>query len=137
MILFDLSRLVSRAGRETPTGIDRVELAYAEHLTATNTPLCFTMMTTAGRLGVLPRAAAEQYLRTLAGAWRQHPSSRQIWRTKRLARRLHAEALLRGGRTLRAQRPDKPLYLLVSHHHLEKRRAIAGLKERAGRPLCA
>ena len=31
MILFDLSRLVSRAGRETPTGIDRVELAYAEH----------------------------------------------------------------------------------------------------------
>jgi hypothetical protein len=31
MIALDLSRLLSRAGRGTPTGIDRVELAYAEH----------------------------------------------------------------------------------------------------------
>jgi glycosyltransferase involved in cell wall biosynthesis len=135
VILLDLSRLVSRAGRETPTGIDRVELAYAEHLTATNTPLCFTMLTTAGRFGLLPRAVAEQYLRALAEAWRQDPSSRQIGRTKRLARTLHAEALLRGGRALRAQfrsRLDHQVYLLVSHHHLEKGRVIARLKERAG-----
>ena len=34
MIALDLSRLLSRAGRGTPTGIDRVELAYAEHLIA-------------------------------------------------------------------------------------------------------
>ena len=39
MILFDLSRLVSRAGRGTPTGIDRVELAYAGHLIRRGLPL--------------------------------------------------------------------------------------------------
>jgi len=39
VIIFDLSRLVSRAGRETPTGIDRVELAYAEHFLAGSEPL--------------------------------------------------------------------------------------------------
>ena len=37
MIALDLSRLLSRAGRETPTGIDRVELAYAEHMIAART----------------------------------------------------------------------------------------------------
>ena len=34
VIALDLSRLLSRAGRATPTGIDRVEFAYAEHLIA-------------------------------------------------------------------------------------------------------
>ena len=34
MIALDVSRLLSRAGRGTPTGIDRVELAYAEHFIA-------------------------------------------------------------------------------------------------------
>jgi glycosyltransferase involved in cell wall biosynthesis len=136
VILFDLSRLVSRAGRETPTGIDRVELAYAERLIATNTntSLCFAILTTAGRLGLLPRAAAEQYLQALAGVWRRDSSARQIWRTKRLARTLHAEALLRGGRALRGEvrsRLENYVYLLVSHHHLEKSRVIARLKERA------
>ena len=41
MIALDLSRLLSRAGRGTPTGIDRVELAYAEHLIASGHPCCF------------------------------------------------------------------------------------------------
>jgi glycosyltransferase involved in cell wall biosynthesis len=134
VILFDLSRLISRAGRETPTGIDRVELAYAEHLITASTPLCFTMLTPSGRFGLLPRAAAEHYLRALAGAWRRTPSALQIWRTKRLARTLRGEALLRGGRALRAQcrlGADNPAYLLVSHHHLEKRRVIARLKQQA------
>jgi len=54
VILFDLSRLVSRAGRETPTGIDRVELAYAEHLVAGRTPLSFTITPPLAGFGMLP-----------------------------------------------------------------------------------
>src|SRR5215469_8530745 len=93
MILFDLSRLVSRAGRETPTGIDRVELAYAEHLLAGNLPVAFTMLTPFGRFGLLPTAAADDYVRTLAGMWR-HPAAPQGIRiAHRLARRLRAAAL--------------------------------------------
>ena len=132
VILFDLSRLISRAGRETPTGIDRVELAYAEHVIGGTAPLCFTVLTASGRFGLLPRAAAEDYIQTVAGTWRgQVGSPRQTGPAKRLARRLRLEALLRGERALQAKlrtQVDKPVYLLVSHHHLEKRRVIARLK---------
>jgi hypothetical protein len=54
LILLDLSRLVSRAGRETPTGIDRVELAYAKHLIGNSGFLHFTIMTPLGRLSLVP-----------------------------------------------------------------------------------
>ncbi|MBV8576743.1 MAG: glycosyltransferase family 4 protein [Acetobacteraceae bacterium] len=131
MILFDLSRLVSRAGRETPTGIDRVELAYAEHLVASRAPLSFTMMTLLGGFGMLPETVAKEYLQVLAGAWREAGSSQRIAQTKRLARTLHTAALWRGERALRGQcsaDTGRVVYVLVSHHHLEKRRAIARLK---------
>ena len=131
MILFDLSRLVSRAGRETPTGIDRVELAYAEHLVAGRTPLSFTMMTPLGGFGMLPEAVAKEYLQVLGGAWREAGSSQRIPQAKRLARTLRTAALWRGERALRGQcraESGRVVYMLVSHHHLEKRRAIARLK---------
>jgi glycosyltransferase involved in cell wall biosynthesis len=135
VILFDLSRLVSRAGRETPTGIDRVELAYAEHLITGHIPLSFTMMTPLGGFGMLPEAFAKEYLRVLAGAWREAGSSQSIRRAKRLAQRLRAAALWRGERALRGQcraETGRVVYMLVSHHHLEKRRAIARLKRQIG-----
>ena len=131
MILFDLSRLVSRAGRETPTGIDRVELAYAEHLLAGRARLSFTMMTPLGGFGLLPEALAKEYLQVLAGAWREAGSPQRIAQAKRLARTLHTAALWRGERALRGQcraETGRVVYMLVSHHHLEKRRAIARLK---------
>ncbi|HEY1431607.1 MAG TPA: glycosyltransferase family 1 protein, partial [Stellaceae bacterium] len=55
-------------------------------------------------------------------------------RTKRLARMLHAAALSRGEHALRTQfrsKTGRAVYLLVSHHHLEKIRAIARLKREA------
>jgi glycosyltransferase involved in cell wall biosynthesis len=134
VIIFDLSRLISRAGRETPTGIDRVELAYAEHLISEKASLCFAMLTPFGRFGVLPRAGAEDYIATLAGAWRHAASAELAWRAKRRARALAVAALLRGAHALRAQsRSEKgpPVYLLVSHHHLEKRQVIARLKRQS------
>jgi glycosyltransferase involved in cell wall biosynthesis len=136
VILFDLSRLISRAGRETPTGIDRVELAYAEHLLARGVPLYFTIVTPTGGFGLLPRAAAEDYIQTVAGMWRGDAASPpQTGRAKRLARRLRVGALLRGQHALQTQfreKLDSRIYLLVSHHHLEKRRLIAWLKQQGG-----
>ena len=137
MILFDLSRLVSRAGRETPTGIDRVELAYAEHLIGRGLPLSFTVLTAGGRFGLLPRAVADDYVETIARTWRGAAGARRDLRhTKQLARMLELRATLQGERALvKSLRAafDRPAYLLVSHHHLEKRRAIARLK----RQTCA
>ena len=133
MILFDLSRLVSRAGRETPTGIDRVELAYAEHLVTSRNPLSFTLMRPFGSFGEVSSAEAETYVSELAEVWRQAGSSQRIKQTKRLARNLRAAALWRVPRPVRQRSRSAPsdvVYLLVSHHHLEKRRAIARLKRR-------
>jgi glycosyltransferase involved in cell wall biosynthesis len=134
VILFDLSRLISRAGRETPTGIDRVELAYAEHLLAGKLPVAFTMLTPFGRFGLLPTAAADDYVRTLAEVWRHPAAPQRIQIAHRLARSLRAVALLRGESWLSARlrsEPRLPAYLLVSHHHLEKRHVIARLKQKA------
>src|SRR5207302_7680352 len=58
-------------------------------------------------------------------------SSQRTRRVKRLARSLRAAALWRGQHALRGQarsETGRVVYILVSHHHLEKRRAIARLK---------
>jgi glycosyltransferase involved in cell wall biosynthesis len=136
MIALDLSRLLSRAGRGTPTGIDRVELAYAEHLIAKGAPACFTALSAGGALGLLQRQAAEHFVAAIGAAWRgtvdpdqQNREVRRIARRARIAllvgRRRELTALLRTGGV-------PPVYLLVSHHHLEKRRLIARLMERSG-----
>jgi glycosyltransferase involved in cell wall biosynthesis len=136
VIVFDISRLLSRSGRGTPTGIDRVELAYAEHLIGGGGPLCFAALTPWGGLGLLPRPAADDYVAALASVWREAatlPSRRR--RLRRLARRLRLEPLRHGPRAFHARLPagaDGPVYLLVSHHHLERRRLIGRLK-RQGR----
>jgi glycosyltransferase involved in cell wall biosynthesis len=134
VIVFDISRLLSRSDRGTPTGIDRVELAYAEHLIDGGAPLCFAALTPWGGLGLLPRPAADDYVAALASVWRGAATSpsRQR-RVRRLARRLRLEPLQNGPRAFRALLPatvDQPVYLLVSHHHLERRRLIGRLKRR-------
>jgi len=136
MIALDLSRLLSRAGRGTPTGIDRVELAYAEHLIANGAPVCFTALGAGGGLGLLRRQMAEQFVVAIGAAWRGAldpvQQNRQV---RRIARQAHIALLVGRRRALMAQLRTggtPPVYLLVSHHHLEKRRLIARLKERSG-----
>lgn len=136
MIALDLSRLLSRAGRGTPTGIDRVELAYAEHLIANGASTCFTAVTPTGRLGLVPHRAGERFVAAIGDAWRGNvDQARQDRYVRRIARDLRI-ALLRGReRTLLDHlqgNSETTVYLLVSHHHLERRNLIARLKERGG-----
>ncbi len=135
MIALDLSRLLSRAGRGTPTGIDRVELAYAEHLIANGTSACFTALSASGGLGLLQRQTAEQFVAAIGAAWRGGlDPAQQNRRVRRIARQARIALLISRPRALVAQLRAgraQPVYLLVSHHHLEKRRLIARLKERS------
>ena len=135
MIALDLSRLLSRAGRGTPTGIDRVELAYAEHLIATGTPCCFAALAPGGRLVLLPRSMAEDFVREIGAAWRGPLDLReQERRVRRVARRARLALLIGSERRLFGMLRDssgESVYLLVSHHHLERRRLIARLKTRS------
>ena len=135
--LLDLSRLLHRAGRAKPTGIDRVELAYAMHLVETaEDHLNFAAMTYDGRLAPLPFAATVRFLRAFHAQWQ---SGGDDWRLRDtlvgLARSLHLHAFFRGEAALmrRERRAGmNVVYLLVSHHHLDRPAAIQRLKRRAG-----
>jgi glycosyltransferase involved in cell wall biosynthesis len=132
-IALDLSRLLSRAGRETATGIDRVELAYAQHALKSTAKSCFAAMSPLGSIGLLPRDSAASFVVETAAAWRGEAD--RVPGMLRLSRCLRAGTLWRGTGALAAQmrRGGKPpAYLLVSHHHLDQQRAIARLKMRSG-----
>src|SRR5437868_6670334 len=135
MIALDLSRLLSRAGRGTPTGIDRVELAYAEHLITADPSAGFAATTALAGLGLVPRHRAEDFVAAIAASWRGKPEPiADERRVRRLARRARLAAWLGGERRLFAtlrQSPAPPVYLLVSHHHLEKPAILARLKARS------
>jgi glycosyltransferase involved in cell wall biosynthesis len=135
MIALDLSRLLSRAGRGTPTGIDRVELAYAEHLIAAGAAPCFTAVTPLGALGLLPAAGARNFVAAIGAAWRGGADPRaQDRQVRRIARRLRLALLAGREEALRARlrAADRgAVYLLVSHHHLEKRGIFARLEQRS------
>jgi glycosyltransferase involved in cell wall biosynthesis len=141
MIALDLSRLLSRAGRGTPTGIDRVELAYAEHLIARGADSCFAALSASGRLGLLQHRAAERFVAAIGATWRGEPDPvRHERRVRRIARQARIALLAGSERALTVRLRSggaAPVYLLVSHHHLEKHNLIARLKERsAARFIC-
>src|SRR5579884_745445 len=137
MIALDLSRLLSRAGRGTPTGIDRVELAYAEHLLQNGDDSCFTAVTAGGRLGLLQRRAASEFVAAIGAAWRGEADPvRQDKQVRQIALQARLALLAGGERVLMSRLRNgngaaPPVYLLVSHHHLERRAIIARLKQRS------
>lgn len=136
--LLDLTRLVSRAGR-TPTGVDRVELAYLRRLLSGDVP-CFALVRTAFGYVLLDRGGMERL---------QDRIERHDWgpadRLSRLALGLPPErqraetdvrrlALARArprflARMLRRCVPEGTAYLNVGHSNLSDRvlAAVAGV----------
>lgn len=134
MIALDLSRLLSRAGSATPSGIDRVELAYAQQLLAGGAAHCFAARNALDGIGVLPAAPTEAFIERLASMWRDGASRSERPTVATLARRLRVAALTSGPalhRTLR-DTPRRAVYLVVSHQNLDRPRPIARLKAATG-----
>ena len=129
----------SRAAIETAiaTGVDRVEMAYAQHLIATAADrLVFTALTPRGGIAPLPYPGAVRFIAALDAVWRgAGEATAQHRAAVRFARRVRYQGLVPGVARLGAaigRRDAAPIYLLVSHHHLERSRAIARLKARTG-----
>lgn len=140
MIILDLSRLLSRAGRGTPTGIDRVELAYAEHMLADVPDAGFAAVNGLGRLAWLPRERAGEYVAAIRAVWRGEvgPAGSDAC-DRRLVRRIRLELVASGERSFTARlgaSREPPIYLLVSHHRLEKRRIFEQIRARGPRFVC-
>lgn len=133
-IVLDLSRLMWRAARFAPTGIDRVELAYARHFIAT-APDRLSFTGWRGRMGLLPQDDAIALVTTLDKLWSGSVVDADARdRVKALVRKLRWHALSRGEGPLHRHlaRLGRPaVYLLVSHYRLHRPEAMKRLK-RAG-----
>lgn len=129
-IVLDVSRLLSRVLRDAPTGIDRVEMAYALRLARTpGRRVAFAAVHPAGPYGRLPRQAALDFVHETAERWTTGGGPR-----RKLA--AMAEALVRLSRLPplpAARQAGRPRAVLqVSPHHLH-RPELVGRKLRAER----
>lgn len=114
-VVLDLSRLVSRLRHATPTGVDRVEMAYArELLRRIPDRLGFALLHPIGGYGRLTRAAAESFLDDTAHRWEQAEADAR-------PSPAHLAAVLARTLPRRVPRPDGPRVLLQSSpHHLDQ-----------------
>jgi glycosyltransferase involved in cell wall biosynthesis len=128
--LLDMTRIMSRAGR-TLTGVDRVELAYAERLVQEPVPVFGLMRTSLGYL-LLDRAGMSRFVGQLrAGDWGSPDlvsrMSFRLGRTPRAAQsRARELAIARCvppglGAMLRRHLPPGTGYLNIGHSNLTDR----------------
>ncbi|WP_426955219.1 glycosyltransferase family 4 protein [Muricoccus radiodurans] len=133
-VVLDISRLLNVAGRTAPSGIDRVEMAYARRWAARPEGSCtFVAQGVAGPYAALPWRAATLLITGLTEAWNgADPHGRAAGRVRRLARQLRWRVTAGFGqralsRVLRE--PGPKVFLLVSHRALERERPIAAIRD--------
>ncbi|MCJ2188342.1 glycosyltransferase family 4 protein [Novosphingobium beihaiensis] len=116
-VILDISRLISRLRYSTPSGVDRVEMAYARGLLAHyGEDLVLAAVHPMGRYGRLPRKAALAYLDELEERW---ASETDAPRQRSLASVLpQLTALMPTGRGVTSARDGKAIYVQASPHHL-------------------
>jgi glycosyltransferase involved in cell wall biosynthesis len=136
-ITLDISRLLWRAARRVPTGIDRVEHAYAEVLQRlVPDRLRYAAVHPLGHFRSLPTARARHFVERIGQEWSDampvgEPETVVKGSVSALARQLQALMLL-PGRKPAVPRHGRPAYLLVSHHHLHQAAAIRAAQDRLG-----
>ena len=137
-ILLDISRLISGTGRPAPSGIDRVEHAFARHFLARDQARVTFLMSGPFLPPVaLPHALVAGLLEALQALWQGAPQAESAWReARRLARQARAWHFLGRGRGALRQALDgaEPvLHLLVSHRGADRPGPILALKRQGAR----
>src|SRR5688572_1006765 len=121
-LVLDVSRLLSQHSRKTPTGIERVELAYAEALIERFGHRARFSRRAFGRIVATPSAPFQRLIRTKLRLWQGAASEKTIASTPALIDRVRVSraaciGLNTGRGTIFSEvRTNTPLiYLLVSH----------------------
>jgi glycosyltransferase involved in cell wall biosynthesis len=140
-VAFDLSRLLSRADRPVPTGIDRVELAYAKYLIRNAGDRVSFVAVAFGRFGPLSDRGARAFIGALDEAWSStNPAPAARKSAKALGARLRLYLVSRGEASVHsrlARFAGNVVYLSVSHQNLDRPGIIERLKARSGaRIIC-
>lgn len=124
-VFLDVSRLLNGARRATPSGIDRVELAYARRWAAQpHGSATFVAEIPLVGFSALPVALVRELVAGIAAAWdsgEKAPGS--------VARRVRmAQPFGRGALAEALKRPGPKVFLLVSHRALERPGQIAAMR---------
>ena len=135
-VILDVSRLLSCVHRTSPSGIERVEMAYARHwLERPESDCTFAGQSLWGWFGALPRDRVAALLDALEDVWEHGaPAGRGLRRAQRIALALLAGLVHGAGRSelrRRLARTPHAVFLLVSHRSLDRQRPIQAIR-RAG-----
>jgi glycosyltransferase involved in cell wall biosynthesis len=132
-VMMDVSRLLMCGRKQTPSGIDRVELAYARHWLAAPASACsFVAQDLRGGFALLPRKLVEALVSELCQAWDggdHHGEAAQ--RANRLGLQARGRLLLGFGRQAMGRllrSGQRIVFLLVSHRALERQGPIAAIR---------
>jgi glycosyltransferase involved in cell wall biosynthesis len=137
-LLLDISRVLWRAKRRSPTGIDRVELAYAEHfIAAGNSRPAYAAVHLLGWVLALKPKGARRLITEIARRWSGEATLTRREALKSLAR-IYLTFLTAGWlvgpwlrRALRAG-AGQPIFLVVSHHHVAHTFTIRRIRRTLG-----
>jgi glycosyltransferase involved in cell wall biosynthesis len=140
-VLLDISRLIWRARRSGPSGIDRVELAYAEHFLAADVrrPAYAVVHLLGWLFGVNP-SAARRFVQGVAARWQGGtPQANQ----GRAVGVFALYAMLFSGawrlgfqlRRMFRRQGEPPIFLVVSHHHLSRDHTMRSIRRSYGARL--
>src|SRR5580658_4272512 len=121
IVLLDISRLIWRGRRVGPTGIDRVELAYAEHFIIEQSDYpTYAVLHLFGFLFTFSRAGARRFIEDLGARWRgRSPVNRRchLGAVFKAYLRLFTSGWISGLHLRRIIRSHtgQPIYMVVSH----------------------
>jgi len=132
-LILDISRLLLAAWRQTPSGIERVEMAYAKRLRQSGT-LDFAAANIFRHLCILPRRLALDYLDALEKTWNSGGSAP---RRRIIQLAIVINALILGHRLLRPlvrfyppNRGAAVVYINLSHENITRQQVIRRFIER-------
>ena len=129
-IILDVSRLLESAQRPSPTGIDRVELAYAKRwCSEPRLPCTFVAEVPILGFAALPRALVAELVAAVEDSWAE--GDRGAAAAIRRARL--AAPFGRGALTELLRRPTPKAFLLVSHRMLDRPGPIEALRRQGCR----
>jgi glycosyltransferase involved in cell wall biosynthesis len=132
-LILDLSRLISRVLHAMPTGVDRVEMAYAQDLLARFPDrLEFAAIHPTGIYGRLEKSAAIRFLDATERRWASRGAS--SWLLTRLWA-LRQFVALRPRRVPRKRKDERRAYIQASPHHLHCDRQMVKKLRREHAPL--
>jgi glycosyltransferase involved in cell wall biosynthesis len=135
-VILDISRLISRLRYSTPSGVDRVEMAYARGLLARyGADLVFAAVHPTGRYGRLRRKAALAYLDELETRWASTSDAPRRLSVASVLPRL--AALMPTGRAVGSGPAGGTVYVQASPHHLvDKAKVLTILARERAKFLC-